>query len=518
MKVLFINHKIKECGVYQYGIRLFEILRKSQNIEYVYEEVGSLEDYNNLLSNTVGINIFLYNYHPSTLAWLNRYNIQRKIKNVGILHECSFDGFDHNIDIGDITHDNYVPRPIFENIEALLDGYTPSTPEIADFINYKIDDVPIIGSFGFGFNNKGFHKIIKIVCEQYDHAIIKLVITTPFFDHAISQFTQIREACLKEHIKPTVKVLVTQKFFTTEDMLLFLKSNTINTFLYDEEYGRGLSSTIDYALSCKKPIGISTSYMFRHIYSDQICLYKTPIQSCIDNTNDYISQLFEKNSNEKLINRFEKIIKGVNTRSQAYQDLFVIAALKNKKNGYFLEIGSNDPIHSNNTYLLESQYNWKGLMVEYDKNFESSYKTHRPNSLHELNDARQVNYRQILDTNDFPTSMDYLQIDLDVDNKSTLDTLLLLNSTVFDKYKFATVTFEHDIYTGDYFSTQEISRQIFRDRGYILIFPNVSVFWTGEYKPFEDWYVHPDLVDMDFITRIKSDESLTCDHIKTLLV
>jgi len=113
--------------------------------------------------------------------------------------------------------------------------------------------------------------------------------------------------------------------------------------------------------------------------------------------------------------------------------------------------------------------------------------------------------------------MDYLQIDLDVDNKSTLDTLLLLNSTVFDKYKFATVTFEHDIYTGNFFNTQEISRQIFKDRGYILVFPNVSVFWLGDYKPFEDWYVHPDLVDMDYINNIKSNESLTCDQIKLLL-
>jgi hypothetical protein len=107
-------------------------------------------------------------------------------------------------------------------------------------------------------------------------------------------------------------------------------------------------------------------------------------------------------------------------------------------------------------------------MVEYDKSFESRYKTYRPNSLYELNDARQVNYRQILDTNNFPENMDYLQIDLDVDNKSTLDTLLLLNSTVFDKYKFATVTFEHDIYTGNFFNTQEISRQLFKDRGYVL--------------------------------------------------
>ena len=152
-------------------------------------------------------------------------------------------------------------------------------------------------------------------------------------------------------------------------------------------------------------------------------------------------------------------------------------------------------------------------MVEYDKSFEQLYKIKRPNSIYEINDARRVNYKEILDKNNFPNNIDYLQIDLDVNNKSTLDTLLLLNNTIFDKYKFATITFEHDIYTGNYFNTQNISRKIFSDLGYVLVFPNVSVYWEGSYKPFEDWYVHPDLVDMSLINKIKTNESLNWEKI-----
>ena len=202
--------------------------------------------------------------------------------------------------------------------------------------------------------------------------------------------------------------------------------------------------------------------------------------------------------------------------SQAGQDLFVSSMLKGKRDGYFLEIGSNHPSQHNNSKLLEAKYNWKGLMVEYDGSFEPLYKIHRPNSIYKINDARLVNYREILDDNNFPTNMDYLQIDLDVDNKSTLDTLLLLNNTVFDKYKFATITFEHDIYTGNYFDTQVISRQILKDRGYVLAFPNVSVFWMGSYKPFEDWYVHPDLVDMDYVNKIRTYEKMNWEQIVKL--
>jgi hypothetical protein len=207
----------------------------------------------------------------------------------------------------------------------------------------------------------------------------------------------------------------------------------------------------------------------------------------------------------------------MNSYSQAAQDLFVEKITQGKQNGYFVEIGSNHPITHNNSYLLEKKYNWSGVMVEYDRSFEESYKIHRPNSIYILNDARFVNYKDILDTNHFPKHIDYLQIDLDVDNKSTLDTFMLLNDTVFDTYTFATITFEHDIYTGNYYNTQSISRKILLERGYILVFPNVSVFWNGSYKQFEDWYVHPDLVDMDLVNKILTTKSLNTQEIKSIL-
>lgn len=206
------------------------------------------------------------------------------------------------------------------------------------------------------------------------------------------------------------------------------------------------------------------------------------------------------------------------TFSQASQDIFVRTLTNNKNNGTFLEIGSNDPIFNNNTYILEKEHNYRGVMVEYDKSFESAYKIHRPNSIHILNDAQIVNYRNILDVNNFPKEIDYLQIDLNVDDCSTLNTLKLLNYTVFDKYKFSTVTFEHDIYTGNYFNTQEISRRIFEERGYILVFPDVSIFWEGKYCKFEDWYVHKDVIDKHLIQQFKTNESLDHEEIKKILL
>ena len=203
--------------------------------------------------------------------------------------------------------------------------------------------------------------------------------------------------------------------------------------------------------------------------------------------------------------------------SQAAQDTFVLYVNKFKQNGTYIDIGANHPSFNNNSFVLEQDFNWTGLLVEYDKSFEPMYIKARSKSLYEINDATAVNYKNILDINNFPKTVDYLSIDLDVNNRSTLSTLELFDNTVFNTYKFACITFEHDIYSGDYFDTRRISRKIFNDRGYELVFPDVCVLWEGEYKPFEDWYVNPDLVDMDYINTIKSETSLNCKEIEARL-
>jgi hypothetical protein len=184
---------------------------------------------------------------------------------------------------------------------------------------------------------------------------------------------------------------------------------------------------------------------------------------------------------------------------QAEQDKFVLNVLKNKKNGYFLEIGSNDPININNSYLLETQYDWKGIMVEYNPIFLPLYKQHRPNSIHIINDATKIDYKNVFETNNMPLSFDYLQIDLEAYNGSTIQTLQKLDNEILDTYKFATVTFEHDIYSNNFGNTRIESRKIFIKRGYVCVFEDIN---NGFDYPYEDWYVHPDLVDMNYVNNL----------------
>jgi len=311
MSVIFFNHKIQNCGVYQYGKRLNDILQKSLDIMYIYKEIDHVEEYYQALKEYTHIKAIIYNYHQSTMTWLNASNIQKKIKNIGIPHESPETLFDIICDIDPTSTERNnrfaLPRPIFNNVNGILKNHI-SSETVGRFINYSEQNVPIFGSFGFGFTNKGFDKIVKMVNNQYENAIIKFVIPTAHFDPNPHTAIIARNMILNENNKKGIKILILHEFLSNEDILLFLNSNTMNIFLYDTMNNRGISSTIDYALSVKKPLGISNSYMFRNIYSDEICLYKTSMKDCILNSVDYCNKFVNEYSEENIINKFNYII------------------------------------------------------------------------------------------------------------------------------------------------------------------------------------------------------------------
>ena len=183
---------------------------------------------------------------------------------------------------------------------------------------------------------------------------------------------------------------------------------------------------------------------------------------------------------------------------QAEQDKFVLNVLNKKKSGFFLEIGSNHPIVINNTYTLEKNYDWKGIMVEHEQWFLPFYKEHRSESIHLIQDATVIDYKKVFEESNVPVCIDYLQIDLEVENESTIKTLKNLDAAVFDKYTFASITFEHDIYRSNFYETRSQSREIFKRRGYICVFEDIA----NDDLPYEDWYVHPALVDMNYINNL----------------
>jgi hypothetical protein len=245
------------------------------------------------------------------MPWLNRDTIQKEVMNIGIPHESPEYLFDIVVDIDPTAPESAtrfsIPRPIYENVDALLETYTPS-PNIKSFIEYSQPGVPVFGSFGFGFLNKGFYRLVQLIDATYDAAIIKLIIPSAHFDPNRDHTTNtMRQICENLPRKASIQLMITHEFVSNEDLLLFLKSNTANLFLYDKLEGRGISSALDYALSVNTPLAISDSHMFRHLYSDDICVYKRPLIHCIHDSRQHCDSFLQIYSHDALIEKMDKI-------------------------------------------------------------------------------------------------------------------------------------------------------------------------------------------------------------------
>jgi hypothetical protein len=69
----------------------------------------------------------------------------------------------------------------------------------------------------------------------------------------------------------------------------------------------------------------------------------------------------------------------------------------------------------------------------------------------------------------------------------------------FDTYKFAVITYEHDYYCDESKSFQEKSRKYLESYGYVRVVNNIS---PDDFRPYEDWWVHPDFIDNKILNKM----------------
>jgi hypothetical protein len=209
---------------------------------------------------------------------------------------------------------------------------------------------------------------------------------------------------------------------------------------------------------------------------------------------------YTKKDKDKLRYKFNGIDVIDKNYSQAFQDIFILMALDGKQNGKYLEIGANKPFEHSNTYLLEDKFNWQGVSLELNPSLVTWFNGKRKNKC--LNrDATKADYLQILDNENLGTEWDYLQSDCEP-ARNTFESLLLIP---FEKYKFAVITYEHDWYIDEDKTIRDKSRKYLKMMGYELVVTNISV---DDKSPFEDWWVHPELVNPKIIKLLKDNSEI----------
>jgi FkbM family methyltransferase len=198
--------------------------------------------------------------------------------------------------------------------------------------------------------------------------------------------------------------------------------------------------------------------------------------------------------------------------SQVKQDRWVLEILKHKKNGYFLDIGAYDGIHFSNSYLLEEEFLWNGLLVEANPVNYNLLLNNRPRSINinvaisdkcgitvinnssmsskilsnnnqSNTEIEQITFKKLFEKYQVPTTIDYMSLDIEgYESKA-------LSQFPFHSHICLTITVEHNLYLDG--NTNKINIQnILLNNNYTLIKENVSC----DNNPFEDWYIHKSIM------------------------
>lgn len=210
---------------------------------------------------------------------------------------------------------------------------------------------------------------------------------------------------------------------------------------------------------------------------------------------------FTKDKYERLKYKFNGSENIQHNFSQCYQDMFVLTCLDGKREGTYVEIGSGHPFISNNTALLELEFGWKGVSLEI-KEYESNLFNSERKNIVAQGDATIVDYEDLFNVTKLGPHFDFLQVDCE----PASITFKALKKIPLDKYSFSVIIFEHDFYnhkdeTSENSKVRDASRKYLKKYGYELVVNNISV---DDSHPFEDWWVNPNYINEETISKLKS--------------
>lgn len=202
------------------------------------------------------------------------------------------------------------------------------------------------------------------------------------------------------------------------------------------------------------------------------------------------------------------------SKAQLLQDIFALSVNNFQTRGFFVEFGATDGISLSNTFLLEEQFSWNGILaeparcwheslqqnrkcaidsrcvsnktgksvvfVEANQPENSSLKTHFKAADHRTLACKSISYKvqtisllDLLKEYNAPRVIDFLSIDVEGSE------LEILEAHDFQSYKFKAIACEHN------YSENRIKiERLLTSNGYKKVFEKASLW--------DDWYVLSD--------------------------
>ena len=199
------------------------------------------------------------------------------------------------------------------------------------------------------------------------------------------------------------------------------------------------------------------------------------------------------------------------SKSQLGQDFLALMAGGVTKPGFFVEFGAADGVSLSNSYLLEKEFGWSGILCEPGRNWHKALKKNRScviefrcvysktgerisfseNYLGELSGITEftpeteggilnkttssyqvetISLLDLLDSHNAPKHIDFLSVDTEGSEFE------ILNAFDFSKYSFGAISVEHN-----YTPTREKVKALLESKGYSQVYPELSAF--------DDWFM-----------------------------
>ena len=207
------------------------------------------------------------------------------------------------------------------------------------------------------------------------------------------------------------------------------------------------------------------------------------------------------------------------SKSQIRQDILALALSGFKKNGFFVEFGATDGVKFSNSYLLEKDFGWQGILGEPARGFHERLEQNRgchietncvwrssgdslmfseprDGSLSSIADfvdndrlaksrkkktatyeVATISLDDLLEKYDAPQYIDYLSVDTEGSE------LEILSAFDFTRRDIGLITVEHN-----FGPTRAGLAALMDSKGYKRIGEGIS--------DFDDWYVRPDLIEL----------------------
>ncbi len=262
MKVLFVSTPPRQCGVHSFGAATFDALSRSQRLQLTLLELPTTADPEQFVRRVheLAPDVVLYNWHQYVMPWLTADVLMRLrwelpfVQHVGLVHD---------------------EAPPFPQMAAIIhsDPTFQETPRefrvrrlLPTVAERPAPQGIVVGSFGFASDRKGFQRVVKQTCAEFETATVRLHMPANHYgDPEGAEARRIADEC-KALARPGITVEVTSDFKAPAQLIEWLAGNSINCFFYENWHKvSGVSSVLDYALAARRPIAVTDCLMFRHL-------------------------------------------------------------------------------------------------------------------------------------------------------------------------------------------------------------------------------------------------------------